>query len=310
MKDKKSKRLIYNIILTVSILIFVVSGAYLLYRLVLVPAKNKTEVNEIQQIYHNEDTSDNGDKVVWPQNIKNLKEINPDIVGWINVPDTVIDYPVLQPPESSPSFYLRKNYKKEYLLHGSIFIDVESSLDKNTQNTIVYGHNMYDGSMFHEIVNYTNDLDFYKKRPFFSLDTETEQRKYKIISAFRTNTTSNYGEPFIYLRPSFKNKDDFLNFIYQVRLRSFINTPVDINENDKIITLSTCSYEMKDFRTAIVARLVRDGESTDVDVSLATKNPQPLLPDAYYSKYGTTPPVVTDFKTALSKGEISWYKEN
>ena len=106
---------------------------------------------------------------------------------------------------------------------------------------------------------------------------------------------------------NFQNDKDFMNYVYNVRIRSLINCPVDVNEDDELITLSTCSYEFTNFRTVVVARKVRDGESAKVDVSKASLNDNAVWPEVYYSAYGGTRPKVTDFCTAYDAGEIDWY---
>ena len=166
---------------------------------------------------------------------------------------------------------------------------------------------MNNGSMFAHICKFA-DLSFYKSTPVFTFDTIKSKNKWKIISVFKTNANPEHGELFPYLTSNFKNKDSFLEYIYKVKIRSIIDTPVDVNENDELITLSTCSYELKDFRTVVVARKVRDGEDISVDVAQAKYNPSPLYPDAYYSKYGGAKPDVTSFKESLKAGKLSWYK--
>ena len=86
----------------------------------------------------------------------------------------------------------------------------------------------------------------------------------------------------------FENDKDFMNYVYNVRVRSLFNCPVDVNEDDELVTLSTCSYEFTNFRTVIVARKVRAGESTKVDVSKASLNKNAVWPQVYYSSYGGT----------------------
>ena len=105
----------------------------------------------------------------------------------------------------------------------------------------------------------------------------------------------------------FQNEKDFMNYVYNVRIRSMVNCPVDVNEDDSLITLSTCSYEYTDFRTVIVARKVRNGESAKVDVSQASSNNNAVWPQIYYDRNGGTRPKVTDFCTAYDAGQIDWY---
>ena len=164
--------------------------------------------------------------------------------------------------------------------------------------------------MFGDLMKFggtTGNLDFYKEVPTFRFDTPKGKGTYKIISVFKTNTLSAHGEFFNYMISDFENDKDFMNYVYNVRVRSLFNCPVDVNEDDELITLSTCSYEFTNFRTVIVARKVRAGESTKVDVTKASLNKNAVWPQVYYSSYGGTRPTVTDFDTAYKKGQITWY---
>ena len=98
--------------------------------------------------------------------------------------------------------------------------------------------------------------------------------------------------------------------IYNVKIRSLIDTLVDIKDDDKLLTLSTCSYEFDDFRTVIVARKVRDGEDISVNTESAKNSENPLMPDCWYSRYGGHAPSYFNFRKAYENGEISWYSGN
>lgn len=297
-----------DIIFQLSLIVFIICGVLLIKIFLVDKLQNDSDMSEIQQMVYNEDVSEDDIETLEfrEQRVTGLSDINPDIKGWIKIKNTPIDYPVLQ-SKSDPEFYLYRNYKKENSRYGSIFIDTICDLEKGCKNILLHGHSMNNGTMFRSLINFTN-LDFYKTTPTFVYDMPGQIADWKIISVFRTNTLEEQGEIFEYLISSFSSDDNFLNYVYQVRVRSLINIPVDVNEKDELITLSTCSYEMKDFRTVVVARKVRDGESLDVDVSRATRASNPVLPSAYYRIYKTEKPTdITNFKDALSKGKIDWY---
>ena len=153
-------------------------------------------------------------------------------------------------------------------------------------------------------------MDYYKEHPTFEMDTVKYNGDWKIFAVFKTNTLSSQGEPFQYLRTSFSSDSDFLNFIYQIEIRSLFNTGIDISADDQIVLLSTCSYEMDDFRTVIAARKVREGEDKTVDISKVSLNPSVLYPDGWYSaKGGTKPQHPATFQEALEQGNIRWLSE-
>lgn len=260
-------------------------------------------------------------KEVAPQEVDSTREIlsdftgllsqNSDTVGWVNVPNTAIDYVVLQAPDDAvrmaygeDPFYLCRDFNKNDYFSGSIFMDFRSELDD--RNRLLHGHSMANGTMFASILSFDN-LSVYKASPVLSFNTLYEKSKWKIISVFKTNTYESQGKIFNYLRSTFANDYDFLNFVYQLKLRSVIDCPVDVNESDELVTLSTCAYDFDGFRQVIVARKVRVGESSKVDVSKAKLNSNPLYPDVWYTYYGGKKPEQTTFQDALNKKKISWY---
>lgn len=239
---------------------------------------------------------------------KDLLEENDDTKGWITIPDTNIDYVVLQDIDD-PEYYLTRDFNKEKQKAGSLFLDYKSSVEKDTQNLVIHGHNMTStDNMFHYLLEY-KELDWYKVRPVFDFNTIYDNSKWKIFAVFITNGSSAKEPLFDYTKSSFKNSSDFLNFIYQIRIRSLFNMDtVDVNEDDQIVTLSTCSYEVKNYRTVIVARKVREGEDPTVDVDSVTINPAPLYPGTWYYRYGGKAPKLSDtFEEALENKEIGWY---
>lgn len=294
--NKKSHKLLNRILFYISLAVFVISAGLLIYILVIEPMLNKSTNKEIQDIYYSE-TDDRSP-------LDRLKGINPDILGWIKIDNTPIDYPVLY-----SEYYLYRDYKKQSTKYGSIFIDNICKLENKPQNILLHGHHMNNGSMFAKICDFS-DLNFYKSTPVFTFDTIYEPGKWKVISVFKTNTNIEHGELFKYLHSDFRSDHlDFLEYVYQVKIRSIIETPVDISKDDSLVTLSTCSYELPDFRTIVIARKVRPNESETVDVSLAKYNSSPLMPDVYYQKYGGSKPEVKSFKKALKENKINWYKE-
>lgn len=228
-----------------------------------------------KKIYHSESSEGGGEtpskgddnSIKWDE----LKKINKEIVGWIQIKDTKIDYPVLwhKGDDITDQFYLNHNYKGDYDSYGCIFLDYRCTKGMDSKNIVLHGHHMNDGSMFGELMNYGGteaDMDFYKKHATIKFDTPQGDGVYKIISVYKTNTLSAHGEFFNYMVGNFQNDKDFMNYVYNVRIRSLINCPVDVNEDDELLTLSTCSYEYTNFRTVVVARRVRIGEDSKVDV--------------------------------------------
>ena len=305
-----------KLVVIFAFLVFVAALALLFYNMIFLSLKNAQLNGEVQMIAHSasDDDSDQKPDAQTKQGINwdKLKGINKEIVGWIQINDTVIDYPVLwhKGDDMNYQYYLDHNYRGGYDSFGSIFLDYRCTEGTKSKNIIMHGHHMNDGSMFGNLMNYggtTGNLDFYKKAPTIRFDTPEADGTYKIISVFKTNTLSSHGEFFNYLLGNFENEKDFMNYVYNVRIRSLINCPVDVNEDDELITLSTCSYEFTNFRTVVVARRVRIGESEKVDTSKASLNHNAVWPQVYYSSNGGTRPTVTDFGKAYEAGQIDWY---
>ena len=307
---------IRKIILLLAICTFIVSSYMLVNLLVVRPAINDNTTNNIRKLLvaQEEETDENGDPITKKPtdgsegtlvDFSKLLSENEDTVGWIKVPNTKIDYVVVKPPEGEDhEYYLYRDFYQNYDIYGTVFMDYRSSLD--SKNMILHGHHMQDGRMFGTL-KYYEDFDFYKKNPTFTFNTIYEKSEWQIISILKTNTLESQGEFFNYLRGDFDSDYDFLNFVYQLRERSIIDTPVKVNENDTLVTLSTCTYDFSEFRFVVVARKVRDGESAKVDVSKARKNPDPLYPDVWYNSFGGTKPEVTSFQDAYNNKKINWY---
>lgn len=333
-KGDSASQVILKVLTLVMLVVFLGSAGYLVNELVILPLQTDMVMDEIQEIYYNlptpspSDSSEESSATEDPKpekeeeepeeepeltdeqvraQIKKLQEINPDIVGWIRIPNTVIDYPVLQSSESDPEYYLYRNYKKEYTQYGSIFLQSGTAIDGSDQNLLLYGHSMNDGRMFASLLRF-GELEVYKQSPVITFNTAEGGGKWKIISVFKTNTDESQGEPFAYTYRHFNSDSDYLNFVYQVRQRSVINTGVDFNENDTMIMLSTCSYEFDGFRTVVVARKVREGEDPNVDTSKANYNANVVYPQCWYDRYGGSVPEWPDtFEKALEQGKIDWY---
>lgn len=208
---------------------------------------------------------------------------NNELVGWITIPKTNIDYPVVQcKSDTKNEKYLKTNFNGQSERHGAIFLDFRFNIKPLSQDLIIYGHNMNDGQMFGQLVNYSkargNDyVAFYNSSPLIEFDTLYQRCKWKIFAVLVTTADPNHKGSLDYINPELGNASDFNSFISEVRKRSFINTKVDVLPTDNILTLSTCDYDYpktdNDWaRLAIMARKVRDGESTSVEPATANKD--------------------------------------
>lgn len=311
-----AKEIARKCIVIVSLLVFIVAAWVLIYHAVYRPIEEQKLNGDIQKIAHSTEEKEGGEtpdkgkgsSINWDD----LLKVNKEIVGWIQINGTKIDYPVLwhKGDDITGQYYLNHNYKRDYDSYGCIFLDYRCTSGMNSKNIVLHGHHMNDGSMFAGLMDYggtEGNLDFYKKHPTIKFDTPQGDGVYKIISVYKTNTLSAHGEFFKYMVGDFQNDKDFMNYVYNTRIRSLINCPVDVNEDDELLTLSTCSYEYTNFRTVVVARRVRIGETSKVDTKKASLNGNAVWPEVYYSSRGGKRPTVTDFCTAYEKQQIDWY---
>ena len=327
-KGDRPGEVIRKSVILVALATIVVCVSMIVNELVIMPAQNAKRQNIIQDIFYNRPTSTTSQDSTEEEstepyyNWEALKEVNDEIIGWISIDNTVIDYPVLCHPDdpagTTNPYYLNHNYEGQWDSYGSIFTDPTSYAGLDTKNITLHGHHMNDGSMFGNLANYGTgfadgsgtpyvNLDFYKSAPVIHFNTPEWNADWKIIAVIHTNALESHGEFFNYLTGSFNTDEEFLDFVYDVRERSIIDTPVTVNEDDQLITLSTCTYEFENFRTAVIARKVRPGEDSTVDVDSASANSDMLWPDVYYRTYGGTKPEDKSFAQAYENGEISWY---
>lgn len=202
-----------------------------------------------------------------------LYDQNPDIKGWITIAGTGIDYPVVQTADNS--LYLTNDFHRQKSDYGTLFLDYRDSIQPSSRNLIIYGHNMKDGQMFHNILKY-QQTDFYNSAPVIQFDTLYGAYKWKVFACFIANASEKDGYVFNYLRTDFPSDGQFTSFINEASARSLIKTAVDVQPTDTILTLSTCTYEYNDARFVVMARRLRDGESEMT--APATRNKTALNP--------------------------------
>ena len=179
---------------------------------------------------------------------------NNDFIGWITVPDTRINYPVMQ-SKNNPNFYLYHDFEKAYSKFGVPFMQENCDV-ATSDNLIMYGHNMYNGSMFTDLCKYI-DEDFYRDHKYIRFDTMEGFGEYEVIAAFKTVAYSDDG--FRYDRfVRAERKEDFDEYVAKCKKLSFYDTGVTAKYGDKLITLSTCEFSRQNGRMVVVAKKVND----------------------------------------------------
>ena len=183
-----------------------------------------------------------------------LFERNTDMVGWIKVDGTKLNYPVVQ-SGYEPDFYLTHNFNKEYSNYGCPYVQENCSVRMPSDNIIIYGHNMDDGSMFATLDNYKSK-SFYDEHKIISFDTMTARNKYEIVAVFTTTAYTEDGFKY-YQFTDAEGEKDFDNYISKCNELSLYDTGVKAEYGDKLISLSTCEYSNKNGRIVVVAKLIK-----------------------------------------------------
>lgn len=239
----------FKIILTVFLCIVFLYSSIKLVDYINEWYSNKKTNKKISEVYHQLDTTRTVDTSAPKQHTdrySKLLDINKDIVGWIKIPGTKIDYPVVQADNNQ--FYLNHNINKEVSSHGSIFMDYRSLYDEKL-NMVIYGHNMKDGSMFAGLSQYKK-ADFYKNNPYIEYDSLGEVMKWQIFSVYIYNTDNENFKVY------FKDSKEHSQYLDEIINQSIYDTGIVVTKDDKILTLMTCSYERNDSRLIIYAKRV------------------------------------------------------
>lgn len=178
---------------------------------------------------------------------------NSDLIGWIQIEGTTLNYPVVHAPDRK-DFYLTRDFYKESSNHGCVYAQENCEVLEPSDNIVLYGHNMKDGSMFATLHKYA-DLKYLQEHPTIIFDTITEHHTYQILSVFRT--TASVGEGFPY--HNFVNaasEAEFDQFVATCQELSIHDIGVDAEYGDKLITLSTCEYSQVNGRLVVVAKRI------------------------------------------------------
>ncbi len=163
-----------------------------------------------------------------------LKALNEDVVGWIEIPDTVISYPLLQGEDDAQ--YLRHTFSGKKNTAGSIFIEAENKADLTDPHTIIYGHNMKNNSMFGSLKEY-HSASYLVEHPMFYIDLEDGTHAYQIFSCYETNSDSDtYTIGF-----GSVNDDRYGQYLQIIKGRSEYDTGIEVAKGDRVVTLSTCA---------------------------------------------------------------------
>lgn len=187
--------------------------------------------------------------------LRAIQAVNPDVKGWIYIPDTPVSYPLLW--SKSDDTYLRHTYTKEYSVFGSIFFSHLSSPDLTDMHTLIYGHNTNNGAMFGSLKKY-KDQAYFEAHPYIYLIMGDRTYQYAIKSCFTAQTSDD-----VYILTFAKNTD-FQNWLAKLITKSVVDPgTVAISGAEKVLTLSTCTSRTKTERFVVNAILADSWENNE-----------------------------------------------
>ena len=275
-KKKRKSDVLLTIALIAAIVVFCYA-AFNLYHIYTEYKKGTDEYNQIEEMAVTERDADSAE-VAGPNaqlkppievDFDKLKSVNEDVVGWIYVdalPD--ISYPIVKGKDNQT--YLHQTYEKNYNFAGTIFVDYENSGDFSDCNTLVYGHNMKNGSMFGHLKKFREDDKLYKQNKYFWILTPERNYRYEIITAYTTGVNSDTYT--LFKGPG----EEFEKYLETIKGYSEIQTDdTDLTIKDKIVTLSTCTGN-ESTRFVVQGKRVdaedADGAATNTDSTADEEN--------------------------------------
>lgn len=250
----KKKTTVIQVLLLIA---FIVSGVYIgiyFYN----SKQSKDTYDELKQLVKKDVSADITDNYI-PKRADNgmleayydLYKRNNDMAGWLKIPDTSIDYPVVQYKDND--FYLHKNFDKKHQNSGIPFLDCQCT--ESSQNHIIYAHNMKDGTMFAGIMNY-RDRSFYEAHKKILYDTLYDKGKYNVIACFSVNVGAK-NEFKYYEYADTLDESRFNEYVKKMKENAVYDTGIDAVYGDELLTLSTCAYRTSNERFVVVAKKIK-----------------------------------------------------
>lgn len=239
-KRHKSKKIIL-------VLIFIIAFVIAIYT--YNKNNNDNALNEIV-IDKTNITSEKTERML---QVEDLKKENEDIIGWLEIPNSNINFPVVQGTDNQ--YYMTHTYKKENSKDGSIFLDKDYNWNPPSSNLLLYGHNNKNGNMFQGLLEYKEE-SYFKEHPTIKFTTVNEDSEYEILSVFLSRVYyKNENDVFrYYYFINAENEEQYNYYIEESKKVSLYDTGKTAKYGDQLLTLSTCEYSQEDGRFVIVAK--------------------------------------------------------
>lgn len=260
MQDTESEKLKNNnklkkVLLILLIVILVLCVGYISYYIYInyKDKKDNTEILNNIEIKQTEITQTKTERML---QLEELQKENEEIIGWLEIEDTNINYPVLQ--TSNNEYYVTHNYKKEYSSAGSLFLDKDFDLVNGSSNYLIYGHRNKNGLMFEDLMKYEKE-EFYKQHTKLKFTTNKEDSIYEILAVFysRVYYKSEKDVFRYYYFVNANNKEEYNEFVNNSKKVSIYDTGVNAEYGEQLLTLSTCAYHTEDGRFVVVCKKIK-----------------------------------------------------
>lgn len=266
-RELKKKNLIRNILISILLLVAVGSiGYYVKYysdaKKVQEQSDEFSELKDAKfaEVLKNVEPvvkKEYDETVVIPDILDEYKALfnkNKSLIGWIEIADTIIDYPVMQTKDNE--YYLKHDFNQKNDANGCIFLDCNCDVILGNDNWILYGHHMKNGKMFSSLIKYA-DMDYYEKHKYIRFDTIYEKGTYEVMYAFRSRIYNTNEITFKYYQFIDANSsEEFDSYMEEMEKMSLIDTGVSATYGDKLLTLSTCDYQEENGRFVVVAKRI------------------------------------------------------
>ena len=238
------RKIVYTII-TILLISLVLISSYLIFKEKKQNEKQENTFEDLIEIVEENIENQEERKI----DINKLYEENKDIVGWLKIDNTTINYPIMQ-NINNPNYYLHRDFYKNYSSYGTPYMAKQCNL--NSDNIVIYGHHMKNNKMFGELEKYKSK-DFYNNHKIITFTTLEKEYSYEIFAVFKTTVYTKNTFRY-YENINFENKKMYNDFINICKDKSLYQTGIEIKDKEKLITLSTCEYSNKNSRLVIVAR--------------------------------------------------------
>lgn len=282
-QTKKKGNKLLNVLIIICIIVFIASGVILVKELSKYWEADKIN-SDLKDILSEPPTSQEIELTPPDSNqqFAKLYAVNNDFIGWIQIPNTHVDYPVVHTDNND--YYLENNFYKEPNKLGTVFVDSRAVISpgKTSDHLVLYGHSAQNGSFFADARKYKT-VEYYQQHAFIDFDTLYDNSDWIVVSAFMIDAREDAKNPFWYHDYiDFTDESLYNEFINQITQRNYFVNNIDLQYGDKFITLSTCDYDFDDSRFAVTARKLRDGETKEsFDLQDISLNQNRVMPERW-----------------------------